>query len=262
MTPLEQLLIQKIDCLRAPKEVKDAMVWALVDGKCFRGNLTHAAALAWGADDAMGMELACAIEAAHACSLVHDDLPAMDNDLMRRGKLTVHAKFGEAVAVLAGDALISLAYQWLGDCHHPNAAQMVSALGFAFGPEGMIGGQWFDLYAKVTDKQTLFDIHELKTGRLFGLCLVLGYLCAHPKVDETIWQLGRSLGVAYQCIDDFADVAQDDIASAPDFMSRDELMQLLDEQEAQVTDWLKLNCPQPDLVLRQVQKIFMAIDHV
>ena len=123
----------------------------------------------------------------------------------------------------------------------------------------MVSGSIYMQKCRQTD---FFDIHELKTGRLFGLCLVLGYLCAHPKVDETIWQLGRSLGVAYQCIDDFADVAQDDIASAPDFMSRDELMQLLDEQEAQVTDWLKLNCPQPDLVLRQVQKIFMAIDHV
>ena len=179
MIPLDQHLTQKVSQLNAPSEIKDAMLWALLGGKAFRGRLTHAAAMAWGATETLALELACAVEAAHACSLVHDDLPAMDNDLMRRGKLTVHAKFGEAVAILTGDALVSIAYQWLAACIHPHNAQMVGALGFAFGPEGMIGGQWHDLYEKATDKKSLFAIHELKTGRLFGLCLALGYLCAY-----------------------------------------------------------------------------------
>ncbi|MBM4211916.1 MAG: polyprenyl synthetase family protein [Gammaproteobacteria bacterium] len=257
MSKINIELQRLVSTLSAPCVLKDAMLWALLGGKLYRGQLTYVACLAWGATDQQALRLACAVEAAHACSLVHDDLPAMDNDQFRRGQLTVHAKFGEAIGILVGDALISLAYEWIASTDHPNVASMIRALGYAFGPEGMIGGQYVDLHVKINSLDELFELHAAKTGRLFGLCLALGMLCKQSHVEGDIWEIGRLMGIAYQCIDDFQDQGiKDAKETAPHFLSQDAFCQLIAQTEAQVDVYLKAHCPEPFLLMPQIKKIF------
>jgi geranylgeranyl pyrophosphate synthase len=257
MDKINAELRRLINNLKTPAVLKEAMLWALLGGKLYRGQLTYAACLAWGATEKHALRLACAVEAAHACSLVHDDLPAMDNDQFRRGQLTVHAKYGEAVGVLVGDALISLSNEWVASTCHPHVASMICALNHAFGLEGMIGGQYLDLYDTVGSKDDLFELHAAKTGRLFGLCLALGMLCDQNHVEDDIWEVGRLMGIAYQCIDDFQD--QDfeaDKQTAPNFLSHEAFYDLMVQSKGQVEAYLNAHCPEPVSVMFEINKIF------
>ena len=160
---------------------------------------------------------ACAVEIIHAYSLVHDDLPAMDDDELRRGRPTCHVAFGEAMAILAGDALQALAFEILaGDTRHEpgNHVEMLRTLAAACGSHGMAGGQALDLAAVGTalDAAALDRMHEHKTGALIRASVRLGALAAGCKDDATLAALDRyahAIGLAFQIRDDILDVEGD-----------------------------------------------------
>jgi geranylgeranyl diphosphate synthase type II len=158
-------------------------------------------------------ELGCALEMLHTYSLVHDDLPALDNDDLRRGQPTCHKAFGEATAILAGDALQTLAYQTLSRLRCPPAARVRIIEEIAVGTgtiEGMIGGQVMDLEAEHTrpDAKTLECIHRSKTGALITASVVSGglYGGASAEQAEKLRSFGRAVGLAFQIADDVLDV--------------------------------------------------------
>lgn len=197
----------------------DAMRYAcLGGGKRLRAVLVYAAGescgAAWPALDA----IATAVEIIHAYSLVHDDLPAMDDDAMRRGQPTCHCAYDDATAVLAGDALQSLAFEILATDHDivlpaERRLRAVGELAAAAGGSGMAGGQSLDMIAteKPTDLDTLRRIHEQKTGALIRASCVLGGLASAKASTETVdalGQYGSALGLVFQVTDDILDVTQ------------------------------------------------------
>jgi len=160
-------------------------------------------------------DLGCALEMLHTYSLVHDDLPALDNDDLRRGHPTCHKAFGEATAILAGDALQTLAYQTLSRlrCPPPARVRIIEEIAVGTGTvEGMIGGQVMDLEAEHTrpDAQTLERIHRSKTGALITASVVSGgiYGGASAEQAEKLRCFGRAVGLAFQIADDVLDVTQ------------------------------------------------------
>ncbi|WP_446744055.1 polyprenyl synthetase family protein [Silvibacterium acidisoli] len=161
-------------------------------------------------------DLGAAIEMLHTYSLIHDDLPALDNDDLRRGKPTCHVVYGEAIAILAGDALQTLAYQTLAGLHCPPAAtvEIVRLVAEATGTvEGMIGGQVLDLegeHSKPT-AESVDAIHRAKTGALIRVSLVAGGVYAGAGRDDVrrLTEFGRKAGLAFQIVDDILDMTQD-----------------------------------------------------
>jgi farnesyl diphosphate synthase len=202
----------------APAELGQAMRYAVLDGgKRLRPLLVLAACEAVRGDAGAAMRAACAVELIHAYSLVHDDMPCMDNDILRRGKPTVHVKFGEAQALLAGDALQALAFELLvpGDGSVPAtlSAQLCRQLALAAGASGMAGGQAVDL-ASVglsLDRPALEAMHRLKTGALLQASVMMGVTTAHTEaaVRENLSVYGACLGLAFQVVDDILDVTTD-----------------------------------------------------
>ena len=200
-----------------PVELHGAMRYAVLGGgKRLRPLLVYAAGHALGRDDSILDAPACAVEIIHAYSLVHDDLPAMDDDALRRGQPTCHVVYGEAMAILAGDALQALAFEILatphGDSDDPVARiAMLRALGAACGAEGMAGGQAFDLSA-VGQKLSLVELermHAYKTGALIRASVRLGALaagCADPELLARLDRYGHAVGLAFQVRDDILDV--------------------------------------------------------
>ena len=159
------------------------------------------------------LDFACAMEMIHAYSLIHDDLPAMDNDDFRRGKPTCHKKFGEAAAILAGDALLNRAFETMAYvCRNNPSAQNLEAMLLitaAAGDNGMIAGQADDiLYQyKKPDSGTLFNIHSKKAGELFAAAFGVGALLGggDSSYIEAMKQIGQKLGIAFQIFDDLMD---------------------------------------------------------
>lgn len=194
-----------------PVELHRAMRYAaLGGGKRLRPLLTYATGHALGSN---GPELdapACAVELIHAYSLVHDDLPAMDDDAMRRGRPTCHIVFGEAMAILAGDALQALAFEILARGNPACGMDMLSALGHACGAEGMAGGQALDLTA-VGRSLTLAELehmHACKTGALIRAAVQLGALTARADTQalQALDRYATAVGLAFQVRDDILDV--------------------------------------------------------
>lgn len=212
----EQALEMRLPTAEAsPAELHRAMRYAVLGGgKRLRPLLVYATAHALGHDDAALDASACAVELIHAYSLVHDDLPAMDDDALRRGRPTCHIAFGEAMAILAGDALQALAFELLTAANAaPDAAtgmHMLRALGRACGAEGMAGGQALDL-AAVGSRLTLAELehmHACKTGALIRASVQLGALVAGAD-ETTLAALDRyaaAVGLAFQVRDDILDV--------------------------------------------------------
>lgn len=205
---------------RAPQDLIAAMRYAVLDGgKRLRPLLVLAAAQAVGvrAGSQAALRAACAVELIHAYSLVHDDMPCMDNDVLRRGKPTVHVRYGEAVAMLAGDALQALAFELLTP---PNdavpAAQQAALCGLlarAAGCAGMAGGQAIDLASvgrQLTEVE-LREMHRLKTGALLQASVVMGAVCgaADTTVMTALQRYGAAIGLAFQVVDDILDVTAD-----------------------------------------------------
>ena len=209
--------------LEAPAGLGEAMRYGVLDGgKRVRALLVLAAAQAVGATrtsegrDAM-LRAAAAVEIIHAYSLVHDDMPCMDNDVLRRGKPTVHVKFGEAPALLAGDALQALAFELLvpeGDAI-PAAIQatLCRLLARAAGSAGMAGGQAIDLASvgRALAEDELRGMHRLKTGALLQGSVMMGAACAQAgaAVTAELERYGAAIGLAFQVVDDILDVTAD-----------------------------------------------------
>ena len=186
----------------------------LVGGKRLRPLLVYLAGQALGAEDDALDAPAAAIELIHAYSLIHDDLPAMDDDDLRRGQPTVHKAFDEATAILAGDALQALAFEVLARHPHPRLGSMVTTLAVASGREGMVAGQALDLAAVGghPDVDALAHMHRHKTGALIVAAVRLGGLVAVDEHDARLSALiryARAIGLAFQIHDDVLDVTGD-----------------------------------------------------
>jgi len=156
------------------------------------------------------MPAACAVELVHTYSLIHDDLPSMDNDDYRRGRPTCHKKYGEAYAILAGDALLTLAFQILAEGIAPKiSANVIRELANSIGVKGMVGGQAIDINLKdvIKDRKTLDHINCLKTAKLFEVSAKMGAIIAGATRLETsaLAKYGNLLGMAFQVIDDMID---------------------------------------------------------
>ncbi len=211
----------------APANLSEVMKYAVLGGGkrlrsllvlgAFEVGIHHQDPLesAWRREAAL--RVACAIELIHAYSLVHDDMPCMDNDVIRRGKPTVHVKFGEAMALLTGDTLQALAFEVLTPEHSliPDALQgkLCGLIARAAGHSGMAGGQAIDLTSvgQVLSEAKLSHMHQLKTGALLEASVLAGAMCAGVTA-ETLAKLkifGSSLGLAFQVVDDILDVTAD-----------------------------------------------------
>tara|TARA_Y100001937_G_C7118484_1_gene331310 strand:- start:369 stop:1256 length:888 start_codon:yes stop_codon:yes gene_type:complete len=212
------------ELFQAPRDelerLYQAMRYSVMNGgKRVRPLLVYAACEALQGDIERADGAACAVELIHAYSLVHDDLPAMDDDDLRRGQPTTHKAFDEATAILAGDGLQSLAFEVLADRRRnpqdPEVRlQMLSALGGAAGPSGMVGGQAIDLgsVGQKLDREALETMHRHKTGALIEASVLLGAL-ASGKADDlslkALLQYARAIGLAFQVQDDILDVESD-----------------------------------------------------
>ncbi len=211
----------------APAPILDAMRYGLVGGgKRFRPVLALAVAEAVAArdgralDDAVSDTLpgACAIEYIHTYSLIHDDLPAMDDDVLRRGRPTTHVIHGDGMAVLAGDGLLTHAFWLLSTTTPPDAAiRATRVLAHAAGPVGMVGGQAIDLIAagkvpsfpsRLLDESALHDMHFRKTAALLGAAAAVGAILAGADDDtiDAVQTYGHEIGFAFQVVDDILDV--------------------------------------------------------
>jgi geranylgeranyl pyrophosphate synthase len=200
-----------------PTRLHQAMRHAvLTGGKRIRPLLVFAAGQTLDSNDCALEVAACSVECIHAYSLVHDDLPAMDDDDLRRGKPTCHRIYGEAEAILAGDGLQALAFSLLAHADMGNVSdsrrlQMIELLSQAAGSRGMVGGQSLDLAAtgSALDIAQLEDMHIHKTGALIRASVLLGALCAEQIADKhkhALDRYGKYIGLAFQVQDDILDV--------------------------------------------------------
>ncbi|WP_347487565.1 polyprenyl synthetase family protein [Desulfoscipio sp. XC116] len=204
-----------------PSVIHEAMRYSVfVGGKRLRPALVLAGARAVGGNEKTMLPAACAIELLHTYSLVHDDLPAMDNDDLRRGKPTNHKVYGEAIAVLVGDALLTSAFGLLagltrtGPFSTGEVVQVIAEVAEAAGTSGLIGGQVMDILStgKLIDKQTLEYIHTRKTGALYRASVRAGAILsgAGPEQLNDLTVYAEKLGLAFQIIDDILDIEGDE----------------------------------------------------
>ncbi|MGI8935780.1 geranylgeranyl diphosphate synthase CrtE [Leptolyngbya sp. BC1307] len=202
-----------------PETIYESMRYSLMaGGKRLRPILCLATCELLGADPAIAMPTACALEMVHTMSLIHDDLPAMDNDDYRRGQLTNHKVYGEDVAVLAGDALLAYAFELIatqtpqgqGGAQPQQILKVVAQLGRAVGADGLVGGQIVDLASEGTavDEQTLTYIHMHKTAALLEVSVTAGAILAGADsfVVERLSRYAQRIGLAFQIVDDVLDI--------------------------------------------------------
>jgi farnesyl diphosphate synthase len=198
--------------------VHEAMRYSTLDGgKRLRPFLAMQAASLFGVAEDAAIRAGCAVEMIHCYSLIHDDLPCMDDDDMRRGRPTCHRQFGEATALLAGDALLTRAFEVLAHPDtHPDPAvrcELVSALAHASGADGMVGGQMIDLRAGefAQDMPAITRLQQMKTGRLIGFSCEAGAILgkATSQARTALRNYAHDLGLAFQIADDLLDVEGD-----------------------------------------------------
>ena len=188
---------------------------ALAESKCIRAGLIFASGnLNKEISNSALIDMAASIELMHTYSLIHDDLPSMDNDEMRRGQASSHVKFNEATAILTGDALQALAYENIVSSPEITQSQKIAsikALSNACGHEGMILGQQYDLDAENNDYKDIKKIHELKTGRLIRVAITMPHLGNKNQKNqlEVLDEVGKDLGLAFQIIDDVLEASTD-----------------------------------------------------
>lgn len=214
------------------KRLIDAMNYSLeAGGKRIRPALVYAFCEALGGELECATAPAAAIEMIHTCSLIHDDLPAMDNDDLRRGKPSCHKQFDEATAILAGDALTVLPFEIIADCGELSADQkvlMISVLANSIGRDGMMGGQMIDLLNEErsdVSEDELRNMYRCKTGQLLAVSCVMGAICADAG-NETLRaaaEYGLRLGLAFQIIDDILDITADEAELGKPIGSDEEL---------------------------------------
>lgn len=213
---LEEEMMQSIEKLATPTILKEAMGYSLhAGGKRIRPMLLFATLAAFRKDPQIGLQPAIALEMIHTYSLIHDDLPSMDDDDLRRGKPTNHKVFGEAIAILAGDALLTFSFQLISEMSTKLAPaekklEIITLLSKAAGAEGMVGGQTADIEG---EQQTLtIDqlkyIHLNKTGKLLQFGVLAGAILANASTEqlEQLRQFAYHIGIAFQIRDDILDV--------------------------------------------------------
>jgi len=198
----------------APARLHEALRYALLGGgKRLRPALLRLVCLELGGDESAWELPGLALELVHTYSLVHDDLPAMDDDRLRRGRPTVHVAFDEATAILVGDALLTLAFELLAGVPGPGAAEHARVLARAAGSRGMVGGQALDLSLEGgrATLEALVDMHARKTAALFAAACEMGALAAGagPPLRARAAAAGRALGLLFQAVDDLLDVTGD-----------------------------------------------------
>ena len=200
-----------------PEKIYEAMRYSLLaGGKRVRPILCLATCEMIGGTIEMAMPTACAVEMIHTMSLIHDDLPAMDNDDYRRGKLTNHKVYGEDVAILAGDGLLALAFEFVAiqtpqNVNRELVLQVIARLGRALGAAGLVGGQVVDLESEGKSDislETLNFIHQHKTAALLEACVVCGGIIAgaSPEDVQRLTRYAQNIGLAFQIIDDILDI--------------------------------------------------------
>lgn len=205
--------------LKYPETVHEAMRYSLLaGGKRIRPALCLAACELVGGSRDVAMPTACALEMIHTMSLIHDDLPSMDDDDFRRGKPTCHKVYGEEVAILAGDALLSYAFEHIARATDATSVppekvlRIITEVGKAVGGEGLVGGQVVDIQSEGKDVgiETLEYIHEHKTAVLLEAAVVTGAICGGASDDEVerLRHYASCVGLAFQVIDDILDVTQ------------------------------------------------------
>lgn len=208
------------DC---PARLREAMTYSLLaPGKRLRPILVLLAANLCEGDETQALPAACALEMVHCYSLIHDDLPAMDDDDLRRGRPTCHKQFDEATAILAGDALLTLAFETVAEVQpRETAADCAAILAKAAGPSGMVGGQADDVLFAAGDEKTrqktgtlalLTAIHRRKCGALIGAALALGARIANASALKAaaLETYGEAFGLAFQITDDLLDITGDE----------------------------------------------------
>jgi farnesyl diphosphate synthase len=219
LSECKQKVLSRIESLLVSKDqVTSSMRYsALADSKCIRAGLVFASGKLEGRLDEVGLtDIATSIELMHSYSLIHDDLPAMDDDSMRRGQPSNHIEFNEATAILAGDALQALAFETIAsskgiiDAHKVEAVRMLAV---ACGHQGMILGQQYDLDAEKNESLDIELIHSLKTAKLIQVALTMPYLGneMHKKTQVLLNNLGGKIGLAFQIMDDVLEVSSDSV---------------------------------------------------
>ena len=193
--------------------VKEAMLYSLcAGGKRLRPKFLYAVMEGYQYESEATDDFACALEMIHTYSLIHDDLPAMDNDTYRRGNLTCHKKFDEATAILAGDALLTEAFTLCSkaSCDDSKKVKIIEWFSKMSGANGMILGQNDDMQAnESTDYESLKNLHMHKTGCLYTLPLIVGAILSEHEEDIDAWNnIGMKIGLAFQIQDDILDVTQ------------------------------------------------------
>ena len=215
---VEESMRSLIEASDMPTRLCDAMVYSLeAGGKRIRPALVYAVLETYGVPLERGGEVAATLEMVHTYSLIHDDLPAMDDDDLRRGRPTNHRQFDEATAILAGDALLTDAFRILAQMSLPaeKIVEIIRVFGLAAGSSGMVGGQLDDMLAEKRSDVTLQElqsIHERKTGALLVYALEAGGILAGVSEEDRtqLKQFGRHLGIAFQIQDDILDVVGDE----------------------------------------------------
>lgn len=211
-------MIGSLDKLEIPTSLKESVYYSInAGGKRLRPILMKAACEAFNGDPKKVYPAAIALEMIHTYSLIHDDLPAMDNDMYRRGLPTNHIKFGEATAILAGDGLLTNSFQMITSSDMYTAEQkvyLVDQLSKASGLEGMVAGQHLDMIAEneQVEIDNLEKIHQLKTGKLLTYAVTVGAFLADVTTEELsiIQSFGKQIGLIFQIQDDILDVTGDE----------------------------------------------------
>lgn len=253
---IEHFIEQEILKLLPNHPIKDGYLWAMFPaGKLFRPNL--ALSILKDLNDKAYDQflknenknigyLAAALEVHHSYSLVHDDLPAMDNDDFRRGKASTHKQFGEWRAILIGDGLLNISYQFLSKIKLESptqSLQLIKIFSHAMGPKGLIHGQTLDLSHEMTTSfpNTLLT-HQLKTARLIQMSLVGGAIVSNKasnKMLKDIWRYGESIGILFQLLDDLSELADKNLSL----------------HELDVNPWLKFKDHTKDSTLNRLAQV-------
>ena len=217
LSECKEKVFQRIDTLLPDtnKVISSMRYSALADSKCIRAGLIFASGnLNKEISDLALVDMATSIELMHTYSLIHDDLPSMDNDEMRRGQASNHIKFNEATAILTGDALQALAYENIVASPEITQIQKISsikALADACGHKGMILGQQYDLDAENNEYDDIKKIHELKTGKLIRVAMTMPHMGNEKQKKQLsiLDEIGKDLGLAFQIMDDVLEVSSD-----------------------------------------------------
>ena len=274
MMRIESVLEDKIKSFKDSK-VRDAMEYSLMaGGKRIRPNLLYTLVKGYGLDETIADEFACALEMIHTYSLIHDDLPAMDNDDLRRGRPTCHKQFDEATAILAGDGLLTNAFSVASSStlDSEKVVKCIQVLSEMAGSNGMILGQILDMNEEEQSNwEYVKEVHRYKTGCLLSAPLMIGAILADQpkKIIEQWHSIGISLGLAFQIQDDILDVeltseefgksnsdARNDKKTSVTLLGKEKSIEIMNQLYQQVkNDVSKMDDFQSKEFIRQIESI-------